>query len=245
MGEGAYRAGDLADGDGGTRPRHAADVAAELVVPERQLEAERHGLGVHAVRAADHRRAAVFLGAPVDSLAKAAEQLQDEVGRLHHLERLGRVDDVRRSEAEMQPARRRPDVFGYRRREGDDVVLRRLLDLFDARDVEAGLLAKFAGGLGRHDAHSGHDVGRGQFDGQPRFVAPFFRPDAPHFGVRVSPDHARASCSASMVAGVPPPSTVRLRVPVGKSRCATRATSASVTASMATSMSSSDSPVSP
>ena len=35
----------------------------DLGVPERQLDAERHRLGVHAVRAADHRRAAVLLGA--------------------------------------------------------------------------------------------------------------------------------------------------------------------------------------
>ena len=108
-----------------------------------------------------------------------------------------------------------------------------------------GLRAQFAGGLDRHDAGGGHRVGGGQFDGEPRLVAPLFGPDAPHLGVGVSPDHARASCSASKVSGVPPPSTVRLREPVGNSRCATRATSGSVTASMALSMSSSDSPVSP
>ena len=37
----------------------------------------------------------------------------------------------------MQPARRRPDLLGDRGRERDDVVLRGLLDLVDAGDVEA------------------------------------------------------------------------------------------------------------
>ena len=48
-----------------------------------------------------------------------------------------RVDDVGRGQAEVQPARRGPDLLGHGGRERDHVVLRRLLDLVDARDVEA------------------------------------------------------------------------------------------------------------
>ena len=39
------------------RAPHPLDVALHFRVPERQLQAEGHRLGVHAVRAADHRRA--------------------------------------------------------------------------------------------------------------------------------------------------------------------------------------------
>ena len=45
------------------RAQDAVEVALQLRVPQRQLEAERHRLGVHAVRAADHRRPPVLLGA--------------------------------------------------------------------------------------------------------------------------------------------------------------------------------------
>ena len=61
--EGPDRAGDLADGDDVAGAQHAIEIALKLRVPQRQLEPERHRLGVHAVRPADHRRAPVFLGA--------------------------------------------------------------------------------------------------------------------------------------------------------------------------------------
>ncbi len=48
----------------------AREVAAELGVPERQLQAEGHGLGVDAVRAADHRRVLVLDGARLDRVAQ-------------------------------------------------------------------------------------------------------------------------------------------------------------------------------
>ena len=245
VGERADGAGDLADGDGGTRLSHAAEVATELVVPQRQLEAERHRLGVHAVRAADHRGAAMLVRPRLHRVAQRAEQRQDEVGRLDHLQCLRRVDDVGRGEPEVQPARRWADVFGHRRGEGDHVVLRRLLDLFDAVDVERGPLAQLTGGIGGHEAHGRHGVGRGQFHGQPGLVAALFGPDAPHLGVGVTADHASASCSARTTGASPPPSTVRPRAPAGNSRWATRVMSSSVMRSMAASMSSSDSSVSP
>ena len=119
------------------RAAHALEVAADLRVPERQLQAERHRLGVDAVRAADHRRAPVLLGARSRTAsASASRSVEDQVARLAHLQRLRRVDDVRRGQAEVQPARRRPDLLGHRRRERDHVVLGGLLDLVDARDVE-------------------------------------------------------------------------------------------------------------
>ena len=53
MRERADRARQLPDADRLASALHALDVAADLGKPERQLEAERHRLGVDAVGAAD------------------------------------------------------------------------------------------------------------------------------------------------------------------------------------------------
>ena len=139
MRERADRAGQLADADHRrARASHAFDVAIDLGVPQRQLQPEGHRLGVHAVRAADHRRPPVLERRGRGRRRSApSRSLQDEVAGLAHLQRLRGVDDVGRGHAEVQPARRRTDVLGHRRRERDDVVLGDLLDFFDAGDVEA------------------------------------------------------------------------------------------------------------
>jgi hypothetical protein len=138
MGEGADGARDLADRDRFAGAQHPVEAALQLGVPERELQAEGHRLGVDAVRPADHRRPPVLLGARAHRLHQRGEPLDDEVAGLAHLQRLRGVDHVRRGEAEVQPPRGRPDALGHRRREGDDVVLRGLLDLLDARHVERG-----------------------------------------------------------------------------------------------------------
>ena len=56
-------AGNLADRDDVAGAQHAIEVALQLGVPERQLQAEGHRLGVHAVRAPDHRRPPMLVGA--------------------------------------------------------------------------------------------------------------------------------------------------------------------------------------
>ena len=155
-------------------------VALELRVPERELEAERHRLRVHAVRAPDHRRPPVLEGARAHRLAQPREALQDQIAGVAHLKGLGGVDHVGRGEAEVQPARRGADVLLHGGGEGDHVVLRGALDLLDARGGEGGLLADVAGGLGRHDAGARHRVERGQFDRQPGLVPPLVAPDATH-----------------------------------------------------------------
>ena len=125
----------------GARPLHALDVPLVLRVPERELQAERDRLGVDAVRPADHRRVAVLLGPRADGVAQRRQPVEDEVARLAHLERLRRVDDVRRGQAEVEPAGLLADVLGHGGREGDDVVPGLRLDLLDARDVEGAALA--------------------------------------------------------------------------------------------------------
>ena len=129
-------------------PARRADVARELGVPQRQLQPEGHRLGVYAVGAADHRRAAVLERARSRTASRQRPRVRRMRSRgLDHLQRLRGVDDVRRGQAEVQPARRRPDVLGDRRGEGDDVVLGGLLDFLDPGDVERALLPQVARGL--------------------------------------------------------------------------------------------------
>jgi hypothetical protein len=64
----------------------------------------------------------------------------------------------------MQPQRRRPDVFGNRGRECDDVVLGGSLDFLDAFDCERPTLADVARGFLWHDPGAGHRIDRGNFN---------------------------------------------------------------------------------
>ncbi len=124
-----------------------------------------------------------------DRLRQAVEILQQQVTRFAHLQRLRRVDDVGRGEAEMQPARRWPHLLRNRGGEGDHVVLGDLLDFLDPRDVEGAALADIAGGVRRDDAVGRHGVGGGGFDEQPGFVTPLVAPDPPHVRVGVASNH--------------------------------------------------------
>ena len=161
--------------------------------PERELQAERHRLGVHAVGPADHRRAAVLQRPVPDRRRQPVEVRQDEIARFAHLQRLRGIDHVRRGHTEVEPAGGRSDVFGDRGRERDDVVLGGAFDLFDARDVERALLADVAGRLDGHEAGGGHGLGGRRLDEQPGLVATLVAPDPAHVGVRVACDHERSA----------------------------------------------------
>ena len=94
MRERADRSRQLADGDHIARAAHAHDVARQLRIPERELEAECHGLGVHAMGPADHRRQPMLLGAGVHGPHQALETLENQIAGFAHLQRLRGVDDV-------------------------------------------------------------------------------------------------------------------------------------------------------
>jgi hypothetical protein len=155
----------------------------------RQLEAERHRLGMDAMRAADHRRPPMFEGAIADGLRQRFEILQDHVARFAHLEGQRRVDYIRRCQPEMQPAGGRSDFFRHGRRECDDVVLRGLFDRLDPRDVETAALANVTRRLERNDPGSRHGIGGGGLHEQPGFVPALVAPDPPHVGVGVARNH--------------------------------------------------------
>ena len=192
--EGADGARNLADADDLARAAQARQVALQLGVPQRQLQAERHRLGVHAVRAANHGRVPVLVGPRTDGLGQRIDVPDDQIGRLDHLQRQRGVDDVGGRQAEMQIPRRRPHMLGHRRRERNHVVMRRLLDFLDARDVEPRARPELACGVVRDDAGVGHRVGGRELDLEPRLIAPLLGPDAPHLGVGVAGNHLSAKC---------------------------------------------------
>ena len=78
-----------------------AAVARELVVPQRQLQAEGHGLGVHAVGAPDHRRVLVLWARPPARRAISARtSASDEVARRRAS---GRASAVSTTSDEVSP----------------------------------------------------------------------------------------------------------------------------------------------
>ena len=88
---------ELAHRHGVARAVNAPHTPRELRVPQRQLQPERHRLGMDAVRPPDHGRVPVLLGAGPNRPLEAAETAQDQVAGVPHLQRLRCVDDVRRS----------------------------------------------------------------------------------------------------------------------------------------------------
>jgi hypothetical protein len=175
-----------------TTSRARAILALQVGVPQRELQPEGHRLGVHAVGAPDHRRGPVLVGAPAEDAGQGVHAAEDQVAGLHQLQRERRVDHVRRGEAEVQPPGRGPHVLGHRRREGDDVVLRGLLDLVDSGDVEGAALADVGGGLGGHQALGGHRPGGGHLHAQPAVELPLLAPDGGHLGMGVAANHGQS-----------------------------------------------------
>ena len=126
-------------------------------------------------------------------IGQGIEVPQDDVAGLAHLQRLSRVDDVRGRHPEVHPPRGLANLLGDRRRERDHVVLRDLLYLFDAIDVECAALANVAGGFGRDDPGSRHGFSSRRFHEQPRLVPTLVAPDPAHFRVCVALDQS-GSC---------------------------------------------------
>jgi len=89
------RAGDLADGDLLARPRQRLARAAQLGVEAGEDLPRGDRLGVDAVRAADHRRAPVLLGAAAARGAQPVDAGQDLVGGVAQQDRERRVEHVR------------------------------------------------------------------------------------------------------------------------------------------------------
>ncbi len=164
--EGADGAGDLADPHLLGGGREAGGVAAQLVVPERQFQAEGDRLGVDAVGAADLDGVFELEGALLQNLGEFVQRFRriSSDAPVRH-QGLRGVDDIVGRQAVVEPAGcfgmpGGRHALGDGRGERDDVVPDLALDVLDAVDVEIGVLAEQARGVARNFAHLGQRLGR-------------------------------------------------------------------------------------
>ena len=117
--------------------------------------------------------------------------VRQERDRFVQLDRQRRVENVRRSQPLMNPARGRPDRSGDVFQKGDDVVVRALLDFRDLRNGEARPLSNFGRVLFRNLAELGHRLAGKQFDLKPDLELALVRPNVAHLRPGITIDHAR------------------------------------------------------
>ena len=104
-------------------------IAVERKRPTRELEPKRRRLGVDPMRASGANGVAVLLGARHHGVERPADALEHERSGLLHRDRQGRIENVGRGEAVVEPATVLADALGHRIDEGCDVVVRLQLDL--------------------------------------------------------------------------------------------------------------------
>src|SRR5262249_5766948 len=203
---GADRAGELADTQAGERVLDAVSVACDLERPARELEAERRRFRVDPVGAPDRERLCVLLRPPDDDRERGVDSVEKETARLLYRERQRGVDDVRRREAEVEPAPVGSKGLGNGVDEGREVVVRLALKLSDASRVgnprsRSDLARRLTGN--RSDLCPGID--RRELDSKPAFERRLLRPDARHRRPGVAWNHwsdsnrrvRRATCGVS------------------------------------------------
>ena len=124
-----------------------------------------------------------------DGLDGRLEVGQQAGSRGLHLQREGRVDDVRAGQPEVQEAALRPDGLGDLADEGDDVMVGRALQLLDAGDVDPGSLLDDRDRVGRHLSATRLGARDRQLDPQHGPEARLVGPDGRHLGQGVARDH--------------------------------------------------------
>ena len=124
--------------------------------------------------------------------SKPRDARGDDLGGVDHLQGHGRVEHIRRGQAEVKVARGRSDELRDRCREGDDVVLRFQLDLVDAIDGEIRLGFDFGGGVFGNDALRGERFRDGEFDVEPALVFVLVFPDPAHRRTCVARYHPKS-----------------------------------------------------
>ena len=100
-----HRARNLAHAQIFRRGAQPRQIAPGLFVPDGELQAERDGLGVNAVRAADLHRVLELERAALQHLAQRFETAQQNRRRLLQLQRLRGIHHVVRRQPVVQPAR--------------------------------------------------------------------------------------------------------------------------------------------
>ena len=172
------------------RAQDAVEVALQLRVPQRQLEAEGHRLGVHAVRAADHRRPAVLLGAhraPRPSAPAMPLTMRSQASRICSACAVSTTSDEVSPKCSQRAAGPTFSATAVVNAMTSCCVVRSISSMRAmSKAARARRLARRVGG---HEPGVGHRVGGGQFDLEPRFVATLLAPNRAHLGVCVPLNH--------------------------------------------------------
>ena len=95
----------------------------------------------------------------------------------------------------MEPAPVLADLLGDRLGEGQHVVVRAILDLADAGDIDARPLAHGRDRVGRHDSELGPARHRRDLNVQPPGEPALVRPDGAHGGTGIAGDQSGAILS--------------------------------------------------
>ena len=184
------RARQLADAHSRERAVEPCSIAIELEHPAEKLEPERRRLRVHAMRAPDGHGRTVLFGArenrgrrPIDAVAN-----QRAAGLDRQRER--GVEDVGRGEPEVEPAPVGPEVGGDGIDERGDIVIRRPLELRDARRARnARSLSDAARARRRNSANLGPGIESRELDSKPVLELRLLGPDRGHRRSGVASDH--------------------------------------------------------
>ena len=173
--------------------------ALERPSPAAELHAKGHGLCMDAMGTANAQGLLELEGTAFAGFTELLHVIQNDVHSLGDLVGKGRVSQVGRSHAVMNPAARRllalrnigVDVLGHVGGEGDDIVVRYLLDLVDALNREVGMCTDPSGlflGYARFTQLSlclaGQDLNL-----FPDLELVLQLPDGAHLGARVATDH--------------------------------------------------------
>ena len=180
VGVGADRTAQLTHRDAFAGLAQAFLGAAELVVHQRELEAEGDRLGMDAVAAPDHRGVLERPRPFGHDRAQRRQVLQQEIAGRRHLHGQGGVEDVRGGQPLVNPPRGRTDVGSHVFKERNHVVLRALLDLVDLVDREPRLRADGLGVLLRDEPGFRERFAGKDFDLQPDRVFALLRPEGTH-----------------------------------------------------------------
>ena len=194
--ERADRAAELADRHSVAGGAQAAAVAVHLQGPQRDLGAERGGLGVDAVGAADHHRVAVLAGQAHQGGQQPVRGLQQQVAGVAQHPAPGGVHHIGGRQPVVDPrARGLADGRLYDVHERSHVVVGDLLPVLHGaheRVVHHGGGGAAAGGVRRrHHAECNVRLGRQQLDLQVAAEAGRVAEDSGHLRHRVAGDHRR------------------------------------------------------
>ena len=134
-------------------------------------------------------------------LDEAGKLALDDGRRIAQRDRGRGVEHVRARQPVMEPAALRPEPLGDRAQEGDDVVLRLLLDLARPRRIDLGCgCPNSLPVVGRHHAGLVERLSGEQLDAQPQLEPAPLAEDLAQLRQRVPIDHALGSMRSSAMA---------------------------------------------